>query len=57
MGDRGADLFPLFQACHLTRTSFLARATQNRRVLVRGKAIGYSALPGLFLAQPGQPPV
>jgi Transposase DNA-binding len=31
-GDRGADMFPFFQACHLTQTHFLVRAAQNRRV-------------------------
>src|SRR5438034_7836086 len=32
VGDRGADLFPFFQACQTTQTHFLVRAAQNRRV-------------------------
>jgi Transposase DNA-binding len=32
VGDRGADMFPFFQACQATRTHFLARAAQHRRV-------------------------
>jgi Transposase DNA-binding/Transposase DDE domain len=32
VGDRGADLFPFFQACRSTQTHFLVRAAQNRRV-------------------------
>src|ERR1700730_5849509 len=32
VGDRGADMFPFFQACHATQTQFLVRAAQNRRV-------------------------
>src|SRR5438034_9525033 len=31
-GDRGADMFPFFQACQATQTHFLVRAAQNRRV-------------------------
>ena len=42
VGDRGADLFPFFQACHLTQTFFLVRAAQNRRVQRQDEAIGYS---------------
>src|SRR6266849_5551705 len=30
--DRGADMFPFFQACQTTQTHFLVRAAQNRRV-------------------------
>src|SRR6266568_1289726 len=32
VGDRGADMFPFFQACQATQTHFLVRAAQNRRV-------------------------
>ncbi|OLC62943.1 MAG: hypothetical protein AUH89_00590 [Ktedonobacter sp. 13_1_40CM_4_52_4] len=32
VGDRGADMFPFFQACQQTQTHFLVRAAQNRRV-------------------------
>ena len=32
MGDRGADMFPFFQACQATQTHFLVRAAQNRCV-------------------------
>lgn len=32
VGDRGADLFPFFDACRQTQTHFLVRAAQNRRV-------------------------
>jgi hypothetical protein len=32
VGDRGADMFPFFQACQATHTHFLVRAAQNRRV-------------------------
>lgn len=42
VGDRGADMFPFFQACRLTQTHFLVRAAQNRRVQGDDKAIGYS---------------
>ncbi len=34
VGDRGADMFPFFQACHSTQTHFLVRAAQNRRSLI-----------------------
>jgi Transposase DDE domain len=34
VGDRGADMFPFFQACQQTQTHFLVRAAQNRRVEV-----------------------
>ncbi|HVB00493.1 MAG TPA: IS4 family transposase [Acidimicrobiales bacterium] len=34
VGDRGADMFPFFQACQATQTHFLVRAAQNRRVEV-----------------------
>jgi hypothetical protein len=32
VGDRGADLFPFFQACRATQTQFLVRAFENRRI-------------------------
>src|SRR5258707_6663128 len=32
VGDRGADMFPFFQACRSTQTHFLVRAAQKRRV-------------------------
>jgi Transposase DNA-binding len=32
VGDRGADLFPFFQACQATQTQFLVRAFENRRI-------------------------
>src|SRR5437764_12545080 len=31
VGDRGADMFPFFQACRSTQTDFLVRAAQHRR--------------------------
>lgn len=31
VGDRGADLFPFFQACQATHTHFLVRGFENRR--------------------------
>ena len=42
VGDRGADMFPFFQACCRTQTHFLVRAAQNRRVQLHDEAIGYS---------------
>jgi hypothetical protein len=42
VGDRGADMFPFFQACQATQTHFLVRAAQNRRVEVREDEITYS---------------
>src|SRR5216683_1231958 len=32
VGDRGADMFPFFQACQATQTHFLVRAGKSRRV-------------------------
>jgi Transposase DNA-binding len=32
VGDRGADLFPFFQACRATHTHFLVRVFENRRI-------------------------
>ena len=42
VGDRGADMFPFFQACRSTQTHFLVRAAQNRRVEGCDEAISYS---------------
>lgn len=32
VGDRGADMFPFFQACQATHTHFLVRVFENRRI-------------------------
>src|SRR5260370_38592610 len=42
VGDRGADMFPFFQACQATQTHFLVRAAQNRRVEGCEDEISYS---------------
>jgi hypothetical protein len=42
VGDRGADMFPFFHACQATRTHFLVRAAQNRRVQESEEEIKYS---------------
>jgi Transposase DNA-binding/Transposase DDE domain len=42
VGDRGADMFPFFQACRATQTHFLVRAAQNRRVQESEEEISYS---------------
>jgi hypothetical protein len=42
VGDRGADMFPFFQACQQMQTSFLVRAAQNRRVQGQDDVIGHS---------------
>jgi Transposase DNA-binding/Transposase DDE domain len=42
VGDRGADMFPFFQACQATQTHFLVRAAQNRRVQESEDEISYS---------------
>jgi hypothetical protein len=42
VGDRGADMFPFFQACQATQTHFLVRAAQNRRVQEGEDEISYS---------------
>jgi hypothetical protein len=42
VGDRGADMFPFFQACQQTQTQFLVRAAQNRRVQEGEEEITYS---------------
>ena len=42
VGDRGADMFPFFQACHSTQTHFLVRAAQNRRTQESEEELGYS---------------
>src|SRR2546425_10874926 len=44
VGDRGADMFPFFQACQATQTHFLVRAAQNRRVEVCEDEISYSLM-------------
>ena len=41
VGDRGADMFPFFQACRSTQTHFLVRAAQNRRVQESEEEITY----------------
>src|SRR5438094_4168279 len=41
VGDRGADMFPFFQACRSTQTHFLVRAAQNRRVQASEEEITY----------------
>jgi hypothetical protein len=41
VGDRGADMFPFFQACRSTQTHFLVRAAQNRRTLQNEDEISY----------------
>jgi hypothetical protein len=42
VGDRGADMFPFFQACQATQTHLLVRAAQNRRVQESEDEISYS---------------
>jgi hypothetical protein len=44
VGDRGADMFPFFQACRATQTHFLVRAAQNRRVQQSEEEITYSLM-------------
>jgi len=44
VGDRGADMFPFFQACQATQTHFLVRAAQNRRVQESEDEINYSLM-------------
>src|SRR5437763_4983030 len=44
VGDRGADMFPFFQACQATQTHFLVRAAQNRRVEGNEEEITYSLM-------------
>src|SRR5207302_1639879 len=44
VGDRGADMFPFFQACQATQTHFLVRAAQNRRVQQSEEEITYSLM-------------
>jgi len=44
VGDRGADMFPFFQACQTTKTHFLVRAAQNRRVQQDEEEITYSLM-------------
>jgi hypothetical protein len=42
VGDRGADMFPFFQACQATETHFLVRAGKSRRVQESEEEITYS---------------
>jgi len=42
VGDRGADMFPFFQACRSAQTHFLVRAAQNRRVQESEEEITYA---------------
>jgi len=42
IGDRGADMFPFFQACRSTQTHFLVRAAQNRCVQESEQEISYA---------------
>jgi Transposase DNA-binding/Transposase DDE domain len=42
VGDRGADMFPFFQACRANQTQFLVRAAQNRRTQGSEEQIQYS---------------
>src|SRR6266853_6159895 len=61
VGDRGADMFPFFQACRSTQTHFLVRAAQNRRVQESEEEITYSltqarAFPSLFCCVLRLPP-
>jgi hypothetical protein len=44
VGDRGADMFPFFQACQQTKTHFLVRAAQNRRIEHEDEEIAYSLM-------------
>src|SRR5258708_19493640 len=44
VGDRGADMFPFFQACQATQTHFLVRATPNRRVQESEDEISYALM-------------
>lgn len=41
VGDRGADLFPFFQACRATQTHFLVRAFENRRIALAARPQRY----------------
>src|SRR5947209_4933308 len=42
VGDRGADMFPFFQACQATQTHFLVRAGKSRRVQGNEDELMYS---------------
>jgi hypothetical protein len=42
VGDRGADMFPFFQACQATQTHFLVRAGKSRRVQESEDEISYA---------------
>lgn len=41
VGDRGADMFPFFQACQATHTHFLVRGFENRRLQTHKDAQGH----------------
>ncbi len=41
VGDRGADMLPFLRRCLATRTHFVVRAAQNRRIQVGAQAIGH----------------
>jgi hypothetical protein len=41
VGDRGADFFDVFRACHKSKVEFLVRATQERRIQEADEQIGY----------------
>ena len=57
VGDRGADMFPFFQACQPTQTHFLVRAAQNStRAGKRGRDHLFADA-GPVLAEPGEPSV
>src|SRR5437667_326961 len=56
VGDRGADMFPFFQACQATQTHFLVRAAQNRRVQESEEEITYALdLARAFPSQASRP--
>ena len=56
VGDRGADMFPFFQACQATQTHFLVRAAQNRRVQESEEEIKYALdLARAFPSQASRP--
>jgi transposase-like protein len=44
VGDRGAAMFPFFQACQATQTHFLVRAGKSRRVQESEDEIKYSLM-------------
>jgi len=44
VGDPRADMFPFFQACQQTKTHFLVRAAQNRRIEHEDEEVAYSLM-------------